>query len=72
MFTFDNIIMIHPSHSLVKYDNPVLVSKTQSEKQAPGAAANSPTKPSSTDAEKNKLQAGATTEDILNSILPPR
>ena len=64
--------MIHPSHSLVKYDNPVLVSKTSSEKQAAAnAAANSPTKPSA-EGEKNKLQAGATTEDILNSILPPR
>ena len=64
--------MIHPSHSLVKYDNPVLVSKTQSDKQ--GVSGASPTKPSgsSGEGEKNKLQAGATTEDILNSILPPR
>ncbi len=53
--------MIPPHNSLVKYDNPVLVSTTGNGKGA-----------------KKKGQApvanrqSSQTEDILNSILPPR
>jgi dynein light intermediate chain, axonemal len=53
--------MIPPVNSLVKYDNPILVASTKGKKAAdPKAAA-------------PKVPPGATqTEDILNSILPPR
>ncbi|KAJ3108670.1 Axonemal dynein light intermediate polypeptide 1 [Phlyctochytrium planicorne] len=81
--------MIPPSHSLVRYDNPVLVSKTDGNSKVP------PLKGAAGDAGKGgkpPLAGGATggakklppvddkgrtktpnqTEDILNSILPPR
>jgi dynein light intermediate chain len=53
--------MIPPHNSLVRYDNPILVSTGKSakvnkegKKETPGKASTTPT------------------EDILNSILPPR
>ena len=49
--------MIPPHDSLVKYDNPILVSTTKDSK-----------KQKAKNAEKRTSQ----TEDILNSILPPR
>eukprot|EP00037_Helgoeca_nana_P014381 m.134169 g.134169 ORF g.134169 m.134169 type:complete len:257 (-) comp22526_c0_seq1:213-983(-) len=73
--------MIPPTVSLVKYDNPVLISKTVGDKKAraqpkgknmmgdmplPPVVAPSP-KPSATEVKKQQQ-----TEDILNSILPPR
>jgi len=49
--------MIPPHDSLVKYDNPILVSTTKDSKKQKSKAA-----------ERRTSQ----TEDILNSILPPR
>eukprot|EP00128_Syssomonas_multiformis_P014015 Colp12_sorted_trinity150504_noHs@5756 len=62
-----------PTASLVKYDNPVLVSRTSDKKSAKGKSKNAATAP----ARPAKLPPmGADkmqqTEDILNSILPPR
>jgi len=53
--------------SLVKYDTPILVSKTFG-KKAPGSGGNqsAKTSASSLGADSNKA------EDYLNSILPPR
>ena len=48
--------MIPPHNSLVKYDNPILVSTSKDSSSSKKAANNQPTQ----------------TEDILNSILPPR
>jgi hypothetical protein len=52
--------MIPPVNSLVKYDNPILVASTKGKKGDQKAAA--PKAP----------PAATQTEDILNSILPPR
>ena len=52
--------MIPPVNSLVKYDNPILVASTKGKKGEPKATA--PKAP----------PAATQTEDILNSILPPR
>eukprot|EP00035_Acanthoeca_spectabilis_P035056 m.32272 g.32272 ORF g.32272 m.32272 type:complete len:257 (+) comp7024_c0_seq1:41-811(+) len=73
--------MIPPTVSLVKYDNPVLISKTVGDKTTRVPAKNknmtgdmplppvvAPAhKPSATEAKKQQQ-----TEEILNSILPPR
>merc|ERR1711934_705219 len=53
--------MIPPLHSLVKYDNPVLVNSAKDKKSKKGGL------PAVSDA-----KAPTQTEDILNSILPPR
>jgi len=75
--------MIPPNASLVKYDNPVLVSRNN-DKKTPRAKAlkTSPAPPSATGAvpnppSKQKLspmdaKAAQQTDEILNSILPPR
>lgn len=55
--------MLPPHNSLVKYDNPVLVSTT-SNRNGKGAKK----KGQAPSAERQSSQ----TEDILNSILPPR
>jgi dynein light intermediate chain len=57
--------MIPPHNSLVKYDNPILVSTTKdkSKKSAKKKAALPPVE---------QRQQPTQTEDILNSILPPR
>jgi dynein light intermediate chain len=90
--------MITPSHSLVRYDNPVLVSRTDAAGKAKGAGisgANAggiggvtesktrpPLGPSGGVAgvkkqlppvdDKGRAKTPTQTEDILNSILPPR
>jgi hypothetical protein len=53
--------MIPPVNSLVKYDNPILVASTKGKKAADPKAAAPKVPPAATQ-----------TEDILNSILPPR
>merc|ERR1712167_274763 len=53
--------MIPPLHSLVEYDNPVLVNSAKDKKSKKGGL------PAVSDA-----KAPTQTEDILNSILPPR
>merc|ERR1712188_283203 len=56
--------MIPPLNSLVKYDNPVLVNSVRDKKsKGKGKAALPPV---------NDSKAPTQTEDILNSILPPR
>merc|ERR1712146_436747 len=56
--------MIPPLNSLVKYDNPVLVNSARDKKsKGKGKAALPPV---------NDSKAPTQTEDILNSILPPR
>lgn len=69
-----------PGQSLVRYDNPVLVSRSDgasnSKKEGKGAtdgkkgAANVPKKLPPVDDKRAKTPSQ--TEDILNSILPPR
>lgn len=60
--------MIRPGDSLVKYDNPSLISRTdKNSKERVGAAKKLP--PVEV---KDKNKAATQTEDILNSILPPR
>ena len=63
MFAYYLVRMIPPLQSLVKYDSPVLVSTNKDKKGAKGKGKLPPveTKPNLTP-----------TEDILNSILPPR
>ena len=56
--------MIPPHNSLVKYDNPVLVSTTNDRSGKGGKKKGQQAPP----AERQSSQ----TEDILNSILPPR
>lgn len=56
--------MIPPHNSLVKYDNPVLVSTTNNRGGKGGKKKGQAAPP----AERQSSQ----TEDILNSILPPR
>ncbi|KAJ3090017.1 28 kDa inner dynein arm light chain, axonemal, partial [Phlyctochytrium bullatum] len=80
--------MISPTHSLVRYDNPVLVSKTDGGNKA-GAKGNvggdlgksgkpplggQPTgsKKLPPVDDKGRTKTPNQTEDILNSILPPR
>ncbi len=68
--------------SLVKYDNPVLVSRSDKSTKAGAAAGASPDKQKQQAATKAKLppvedktggaKPGSQTEDILNSILPPK
>merc|ERR1711988_629037 len=58
---------IPPLNSLVKYDNPVLVNTTKDKKQKGKAAKGGKKLPPV----ENKPQL-TQTEDILNSILPPR
>merc|ERR1719164_99160 len=55
--------MIPPLHSLVKYDNPVLVNSAKDKKSKKGGL------PPVVGAD---AKAPTQTEDILNSILPPR
>jgi dynein light intermediate chain, axonemal len=75
--------MLPPGHSLVRYDNPVLVSRTEAALK--GAVAGEPAAKKALDAkaaaakklppvvdEKGRQKAPTQTEDILNSILPPR
>eukprot|EP00128_Syssomonas_multiformis_P005018 Colp12_sorted_trinity150504_noHs@16457 len=62
-----------PTASLVRYDNPVLVSRTSDKKSAKGKSKNAaaaPARPAKLPPMgADKMQQ---TEDILNSILPPR
>jgi dynein light intermediate chain len=83
--------MIPPSQSLVKYDNPVLVSR--SDKSPAKLAAQNAALPGVSGTanfnqditkklggkpklppvdDKNRAKSSTQTEDILNSILPPR
>merc|ERR1719183_2976734 len=55
--------MIPPHNSLVKYDNPILVSTTKDKKNAKKKGQLPPVE---------QRQQLTQTEDILNSILPPR
>lgn len=80
ILTFLKLKMIQTSASLVKYDNPVLVSRTDAAKGAgkvgaPGDAkkppAGAPKKLPPVD-DKGRPKTPSQTEDILNSILPPR
>ena len=61
--------MIPPLSSLVKYDSPVLVSTTKDKKAGGKKGAKGGALPPVTEATKTSLTP---TEDILNSILPPR
>ena len=76
-----------PSQSLVRYDNPVLVSRTDAGKNASkltggkqaSEGATSPLKPLAGGPkklppvdDKGRAKSPTQTEDILNSILPPR
>jgi dynein light intermediate chain len=68
--------MIQTSASLVKYDNPVLVSRTDAAKGKVGGDAKkppvgAPKKLPPVD-DKGRPKTPSQTEDILNSILPPR
>ena len=68
--------MIQAAASLVKYDNPVLVSKTDASKTGKQDAKKStvpgaPKKLPPVD-DKGRPKSPTQTEDILNSILPPR
>ncbi len=60
-YLFVIVQMIPPVNSLVKYDNPILVASTKGKKAADPKAAAPKVPPAATQ-----------TEDILNSILPPR
>ena len=61
--------MIPPINSLVKYDNPILVSTTKDKKgKAAGAKKGGKGKLPPVEGKPQVSQ----TEDILNSILPPR
>ena len=75
--------MIQPSHSLVRYDNPVLISRTETSatkagakeggvKKVPGAASSPGKKLPPVQDDKARQKTPTQTEDILNSILPPR
>lgn len=81
--------MITPSHSLVRYDNPVLVSRTDASIKAkgangglaetkgrpplgPGGGAGIKKQPLPPVDDKGRAKTPTQTEDILNSILPPR
>ncbi|KAI9105940.1 axonemal dynein light chain-domain-containing protein [Phlyctochytrium arcticum] len=66
--------MIQPTHSLVKYDNPVLVSRTDgSKKGADGSKKPLPSgKKTLPPVDDKRPKTPSQTEDILNSILPPR
>jgi Axonemal dynein light chain len=70
-----------PGHSLVRYDNPVLVSKTDTSavqaqgkkgEKADGKKVAGKKLPPVDDKARAKTPTGTQTEDILNSILPPR
>lgn len=79
--------MIPPQSSLVKYNNPILVSSSKDKallkgkkpakfgNQAPNGDANgsgAPPAPKPTVFTGSNTQSGNPTEDILNSILPPK
>jgi dynein light intermediate chain len=66
--------MIQTSASLVKYDNPVLVSRTDASKAGAGKAVDSKKAPKKLPPveDKTRPKSPTQTEDILNSILPPR
>ena len=69
--------MIQPSQSLVRYDNPVLVSRTDAAKAANAKVAGDAKKLPATKKlppvdDKGRTKTPNQTEDILNSILPPR
>lgn len=78
--------MIQPTLSLVKYDNPVLVSRTDGTKTQPKPGASPATATTGDKGSGNKInvkklppvddkgrvKTPTQTEDILNSILPPR
>jgi len=60
--------MIPPHNSLVKYNNPILVSTTkETKRKAKGGGKKGKSLPPVSD-----KQAATQTEDVLNSILPPR
>ena len=60
--------MLPPSSSLVKYESPILVNTT---KDKPKGGAEGKAKAKSLDISHIK-ESTTQTEDILNSILPPR
>ncbi|EPZ36471.1 Axonemal dynein light chain domain-containing protein [Rozella allomycis CSF55] len=70
--------MLHIGQSLIKYDNPVLVSKATDNSKLPQKQTEPkksqlpPSSPTKDEKLKNLQQPTATTEDILNSILPPK
>ena len=67
--------MIQASASLVKYDNPVLVSRTDAAVKNKAAAAAGPAnaaKKLPPVDDKGRPKSPTQTEDILNSILPPK
>ncbi len=59
------------SFSLVKYDTPILISKTFG-KSRPGAPVSAGSNNSASTASSSRSGAAMRTEDYLNSILPPR
>jgi dynein light intermediate chain len=63
--------MIQTSASLVKYDNPVLVSRTDASKTGRVDSKKAPKKLPPVE-DKARPKSPTQTEDILNSILPPR
>ncbi len=66
--------MIQTSASLIKYDNPVLVSRTDASKTGSVRAADNKKAPKKLPPveDKTRPKSPTQTEDILNSILPPR
>lgn len=55
--------------SLVKYDTPILVSKSFGKNKASSMSQNTSTTTSASSIKSNEMK---TAEDYLNSILPPR
>ncbi|KAI0231076.1 33 kDa inner dynein arm light chain, axonemal [Lamellibrachia satsuma] len=75
--------MIPPNASLVKYDNPVLVSRNTDKKtpraralkvspQQPTGAGPVPSPPAKQKVAATDAKVAQQTDEILNSILPPR
>ena len=62
--------MIPPNASLVKYDNPILISRTSDKKVQQQKGKKSSSRPGKLPPVGN--EKSQQTEDILNSILPPR
>ena len=60
------------SFSLVKYDTPILISKSFGKSRQPGVASHNSNSSSSTASSSRSGNAAMRTEDYLNSILPPR
>ena len=76
MATLQPAKMVRPGESLVRYDNPALISRTdgttKGQSKAPGKDQRAGAKKLPPVDDKGKPKTPTQTEDILNSILPPR